>query len=224
MLPTLIITEEMSRLQLGRRTLLYASQVSEEHWRTDQTELSRDIEDYRRLRSECYIVESCQTMETAAEEIERHVKEYDVKAVVIDYAQLLQSKGRQRWEQMANTSESLRRIASQHQIIVCALVQMNQEIEKRKKFEPHLSDLGDTGQWARDADVIVFVVWPHRFDYKLPPNEFKIYVAKNRNRPINSSIVVCRFEPSRQRIMETRAQDMPNYEPAFKDHDPFFEK
>jgi KaiC/GvpD/RAD55 family RecA-like ATPase len=223
MLPTLVITEEMSRLQLGRRTLLYASDVAEEHWRHDQSQIERDIEEYRIMRAECYIVESCQTMETAGEEIERHVAEHGVKCVVIDYAQLLQSKGRQRWEQMANTSETLRRIASQHQIIVCALVQMNQEIEKRhaggEKYQPKLTDLGDTGQWSRDADVVSFVVWPHRFDYKLPANEYKIYVAKNRNRPINASVVICRFEPSRQRIVETRVQDMPNYEPAFEQYE-----
>jgi len=221
MLPTLIITEEMSRLQLGRRSLLYLSDVPEEHWKYDQSQLTRDIDEYTRMRAECYIVESCQTMETAAEEIERHVTEFGVKAIVIDYAQLLQSKGRQRWEQMAHTSESLRRLASQHQIIICALVQMNQEIEKRvrsgDKYLPKLTDLGDTGQWARDADVVTFVVWPHRFDYELPANEYKIYIAKNRNRPINSSVVACRFEPSRQRIVQTRLQDMPNYEPAFAD-------
>lgn len=219
MIPSLIITEEMSRLQLGRRTLLFASDIPEEHWKHDATGVAGDIADYTRMRAECYVVESCQRMETAREEIERHIVEHDIKAVVIDYAQLLQSKGHQRWEQMANTSEELRRIASKHGIIVCALVQMNQEIEKRPKFQPKLSDLGDTGAWSRDADVVVFTVWPHRLDYHLPANEYKIYVAKNRNRPINQSVVMCRIEPSRQRIVEQRIQDMPNYEPAFEGYE-----
>lgn len=215
MLPTLFITEEMSRMQLGRRSLLFASGVTEERWLHDHVELKQDIDEYRRMRAECFIVESCQTMEVATEEVERHIAEHSIRAIVLDYAQLLQSKGKQRWEQMANTSESLRRIASRHQIIVCALVQMNQEIEKRDKFQPKMSDLGDTGQWARDADVIVAAVWPHRFDHTLPANEYKLYTMKNRNRPINAPVVTCRFEPMRQRIVESRAKDARNYEPAF---------
>ena len=177
MIPTLFITEEMSRMQLGRRAILFASGLSEEQWVYEQMRLRGDLDDYRRLRAECYIVESCQTTDIAVEEVERHVKEFGVRAVVLDYAQLLQSKGKQRWEQMATTSEALRRLASKLQIIVCALVQMNQEIEKRPKYQPKLSDLGDTGQWARDADVIVFAIWPHRFDHTLPANEYTLYTA-----------------------------------------------
>lgn len=209
MLPTLIVTEEMSQLALGRRALLFTSDTPEEHWQHEAAGLQQDIEEYKRLRAECFVVESCQTMEVAEQEISRHVQEHQVRAVIVDYAQLLQSKGNARWEQMANTSGALRRLVSQHQIIVLALVQMNQDIEKRLKPQPKLSDLGDTGQWARDADVIVFAVWPHRFDYKLPANEYRLYVAKNRNRPINAAVVTCRFEPSRQRVVPSRVNDDP---------------
>jgi KaiC/GvpD/RAD55 family RecA-like ATPase len=217
MLPCLVISEEMSKLSLGRRALLFTSETPEEYWRRDAREVTAQIEDYRRLRAECFIVESCQTMRVAEEEIERHVSEHGVKMVVVDYAQLLQSKGQARWEQMANTSETLRRLTSKHQIVILALVQMNQEIEKREKFQPKLSDLGDTGQWARDADVVSFVVWPHRLNPDLPWQEYKLYVAKNRNRPINASVTTCRFEPTRQRVVPSRVADMPNYEPIFGD-------
>ncbi len=208
MFPTLVITEEMSKLALGRRGLLYASDNPEEYWKTESESLLAEIEEYRSRRAECYIIESCQTMEVAREEIERHNAEHEVNHVIVDYAQLLQSKGKARWEQMANTSESLRRLVSSTGINILALVQMNQEIEKRPKFTPKMSDLGDTGQWSRDADVILFVVWPHRIDSALPANEYKIYVAKNRNRAINESVVTCRFEPSRQRVIE------PPFEPS----------
>jgi hypothetical protein len=58
-------------------------------------------------------------------------------------------------------------------------------------------------------------VWPHRIDSKFPANEYKVYVAKNRNREIIERVVMCRFEPSRQMICPPRAKDMANYVSEF---------
>ena len=56
---------------------------------------------------------------------------------------------------------------------------------------------------------------PHRIDPKQPPNQFQIFVAKNRNRPINQNMVLCRFDPSRQTISESTVREQPNYRPEF---------
>src|SRR5690606_16659701 len=155
----------------------------------------------------CYIAESCGTCEAAIEQIERAVENHQVECVVVDYAQLLRSPGKNRYEQVTNTSIALRQVATKHKIVLVVLCQLNRAIESRNKFVPMNSDLKETGQLEQDADVIIFLVWPHRIDSKNPPHEYKFYVGKNRNRAINQTSVVCRFEPSRQRVLMPRAKD-----------------
>ncbi|MFZ5833270.1 MAG: DnaB-like helicase C-terminal domain-containing protein, partial [Planctomycetota bacterium] len=67
------------------------------------------------------------------------------------------------------------------------------------------ADLRDSGQWEQDADVILFLCWPHRIDTAKDPHEYMIFCAKNRNRPIVTAALKTRFRPSRQMIeAETR--------------------
>jgi replicative DNA helicase len=97
---------------------------------------------------------------------------------------------------------------------------MNRSIESRSTFAPVMSDLRDSGQFEQDADVILFLIWPHRIDSSKPANEYKVYVAKNRNRETVLPVVKCRFDPSRQAIRPQhvieRARVMDNYTPAFE--------
>ena len=201
-MPVLFITEEMSPIALGKRALQYLSEIPEERWSYSADDLSRDLDDYRSGRASCKVVANCGTIERAVEEIERAVKDDGVKAVVVDYAQLLQSSGNSRYEKVSKTSESLRRVANEQHVVLLVLCQLNRSIEGRKKFIPVMSDIKETGQFEQDVDVIVFLVWPHRIDPSLDAHEFKFYVSKNRNRPINKSVVKCRIEPSRQMLTQ----------------------
>ena len=213
----LFVTEEMSATALGKRTLLFASGVPQEEWRSSIADLEIDLNEFAGERANCFVVENCGTAEAVAVEIERAVRERGIKAAIVDYAQLLSSPGKSRYEQITNTSISLRKVASEQRIVLLVLCQLNREIESRERFQPKISDLKDTGQLEQDADVIVFLVWPHRIDQSQPANLYKFYVAKNRNREIVKPVVECRFEPSRQMMVGQRSRDLPNYEPAFED-------
>lgn len=80
------------------------------------------------------------------------------------------------------------------------LAQLGREVEKRETFKPKLSDLRESGQIEGDADVILFLLWPHRIDAKHDPKEFFVFIGKNKNRPTHQHTVKCRFEPSRQKL------------------------
>jgi replicative DNA helicase len=82
------------------------------------------------------------------------------------------------------------------------VAQLNRAIESRQKFIPKMSDVKESGAFEQDADVILFCVWPHRVDAKKDPNEYNIYIAKNRNRAINKPAVRCQFNPSRQKFSD----------------------
>ena len=213
--PSLMISEEMSALALGKRALQYISDEPQEHWKTSNKSVADELRYYSEKHATCIVVESCGTSEAVVEQIHKAVEEHNIQCAVVDYAQLLRSHGKDRYEQITNTSIALRQAASRYKIVLVALAQLNREIEKRKQFAPLMSDLKETGQLEQDADVILFLVWPHRIDSKNPPDEYKFYVAKNRNRPINQPVVTCRFMPSRQMITAPRVQDRKNYEPAF---------
>lgn len=214
--PSLIVSEEMSAMALGKRALQYISEESQEHWKTSNKIVSEELRHYSEKHATCVVVESCGTAEAVVEQIHRAVEDHKIQCAVIDYAQLLRSPGKDRYEQITNTSIALRQAASKFKIVLVALAQLNREIEKRKKFAPQMSDLRETGQLEQDADVILFLVWPHRIDSKNHPDEYKFYVAKNRNRPINQPVVTCRFLPSRQMIVASRVQDHKNYERSFE--------
>jgi archaellum biogenesis ATPase FlaH len=214
--PVLFITEEMSAMALGKRTLQFASGLPQEEWRESLSDLQLDLHDFAAERQDCYIIENCGTSAAVVCEIERAVSERNIQAAIVDYAQLLTSPGKSRYEQITNTSIALRKAASEHKIILLVLCQLNREIEARPQFQPKLSDLKDTGQLEQDADVVIFLVWPHRIDPKQNPHNYKFYIAKNRNREIMRSVVECHFEPSRQMLSEQEASDMTNYEPAFE--------
>lgn len=214
--PCVMVSEEMSFLALGKRSLQFATEVPQEYWFKSHRELERDIASHFAHRAPCYVVESCRTSEAAANKVRQYSKEKEIHCAVIDYAQLLTGQGKTRYEQVTNTSIVMRQLASELNIVVLLLCQLNAEIEKRPKFKPAMSDIKDSGQFGQDADVIMFLCWPHRLNDKCDPNEFQFFFTKNRNRGINKAVVKCKFLPSRQMFIEQTAKDMKNYEPAFE--------
>lgn len=199
----LMISEEMSTRAIGKRTIQYASSTPEEHWRTSKQDVVRDLGSHFAVREMVYVVEGCRTAKKCADTIEHFVEHEGVGIAVVDYAQLLSSPGHDRYQQVTETSIALRGVANSTGIVLLVLCQLNRQIESRGKFHPRPSDLKDSGQLEQDADVVVFSVWPHRIDPKNDPNLYQFFVNKNRNRAINMASFDCRFEPSRQRILDS---------------------
>lgn len=219
--PCLIVSEEMSRFMLGKRTLQYISDIPMEHWESRVELLERAVDEYEDRSAPTYIAESCGTAAEACAQIEAAKAEHNIELVVVDYAQLLGAPGKGEYERITNTSRMLVDTVKRCEITAILLCQLNRDIESRKKFIPQMSDLKGSGQFEQDADVILFMLWPWKLDNKMPANEYKIYVAKNRNREINSPVVTCRFNPSRQTIMvesvKERAMAKPNFNQALAD-------
>lgn len=113
-------------------------------------------------------------------------KKHDIKAVVIDYMQLMQAdKTIPREQQVAQITRSCKLIAKEFQIPIFLVTQLNRGPENRKEsaYRPRMSDLRESGASEQDADIIIF---PHRPAYYFPDDdEFKniaeILIAKNRN-------------------------------------------
>jgi KaiC/GvpD/RAD55 family RecA-like ATPase len=209
-----MVSEEMSTSALGKRVLQFASTVPQEHWKFSSGQVEAELDQHFKSRVPCIVIESCRTAERAAEAIRRAVNEDGVRFAVVDYAQILGSKGNGRYEQVTQTSVILRQLASETGIVLLVLCQLSRAIETRQKFVPTTSDLKDTGQLEQDADVIVFLVWPHRIDPKNSPDEYLFFVSKNRNRAINAPSLRCTFKPSRQMLVSDKSHGRPGGAPA----------
>ncbi len=228
-IPAVLVSEEMSAIALGKRTIQFASDAHEEHWmdRADQVQGTLDAHFAR--RATCRVVESCGTAKAACDEIRRAVEEDGARLAVVDYAQLLRSEGHGRYEQVTNTSIALRQVCNETGVTLLLLAQLNRTVEGRPSFTPMMSDLRDSGQLEQDADVILFLCWPHRMDPKRDAREYMVFAAKNRNRPINEAVVKCEFDPRRQTVLPAPArtrtrypQDAERFE-EFDQYDPFYE-
>jgi replicative DNA helicase len=202
--PCAIVSEEMSALMLGRRSLQFLSALPEEHWTAKIDELGEEVDLYAKTRKTCIVLENCGTAEAACEGVKRAVRDHGVKCAVVDYAQLLRGQGKDLYTQITNTSLMLRGLTSNEKILLLVLCQLSRGVESRKgDFEPVMSDIRGSGQLEQDADVITFLHWPYKLDQTKPMNLYSFYVVKNRNRAIRQSQVNCRFLPDRQKIMDS---------------------
>lgn len=194
----LIVSTEMSEIQMGKRCVQFASDVWQSRWAEQVGEVERQIEEHFSTRSECFVEVECNKVDDAVELIRQYRADHNIECVIVDYAQNLGGNHKDRFQEMTKTSIALKQCAAREQIVLVALVQMSRNVEKRDKFIPIMSDIKESGQFEQDADVIVFSVWPHRINPDHPKNEYQFFVMKNRNREIVKQRVECNFDPSRQ--------------------------
>lgn len=97
---------------------------------------------------------------------------YDL--VLIDYIQIIRSKGVNRTEKVTNISIDVQNIAHSLGVTVVALAQVSRLEEDR---EPRNSDLRESGQLEQDADVIMFLQLKKR---SAPEGPRKFFVTKNK--------------------------------------------
>ena len=199
------VSEEMTELMIGKRVLQFAQPMPSHMWAGQSDALIEKMGQYFANREECYIIENCRTVENVCDQIRELAKNDGVKAVVVDYVQLLQSSG-SRYETVTQNSVALRQVCTETGVLLIALAQMSRAIEGRDSFVPKTSDLKESGQLEQDADVILFLVWPWKLDANQPKFEYHIYAAKNRNREVVNHVVSCEFDPARQRIRAARPE------------------
>lgn len=213
--PALIVSEEMTALALGKRTIQFASDVHPEYWFNSTERIKGELVEHFGHRQTCWVVESVRTANNAAETIRRMHAKHDIQFVAIDYVQMLAGRDGSRYESVTEASLTFRALANELGITLLVLAQLNRQIEKRDSFIPKLGDLKESGQLEQDADVVLFLVWPHRIDGNNPANEYQVFIAKNRNRAIVRHAVQCEFNPGRQKLSGKRVEQLDNYEDAF---------
>lgn len=91
--------------------------------------------------------------------IRRAVRKWGVKLVLVDYLQKIHGSkaAEKKTYEIAEVSGRLKGVAADTKTAVVALAQLNRENEKDKGRVPRLTDLADSGQIERDADLVLLL-------------------------------------------------------------------
>jgi len=111
--------------------------------------------------------------------IRRAVRKWGVRLVLVDYLQKIHGSkaAEKRTYEIAEVSGKLKAVASDTKTAVVALAQLNRENEKTQPRPPRLTDLADSGQIERDADLVLLL---DRVRNE-PKGEAIIAIAKQRD-------------------------------------------
>lgn len=133
-----------------------------------------------------WIIRRCETLE----QIRAQCVMRKLDVVFIDYVQLIDAPGRERWDVVTNISMGLHRMAQSLGITVVGLSQIT-PAQKGGKQAPTKDDLRESRQLKQDADVIL-ILSPSTEDED-PADTRVLQVAKNKDGRCGK--VRLRFEP-----------------------------
>jgi replicative DNA helicase len=139
--------------------------------------------------------------------------QHDIEVIIVDYLQLMSGTGDikgSREQEVSTISRSLKAIAKELDVPVIALSQLNRSVELRSgNKRPQLSDLRESGAIEQDADIVIFIHRPEKYDiYEDEQGRSLIGVAdiilaKHRNGPIGD--IQLKFKDESAKFVELDA-------------------
>ncbi len=121
----------------------------------------------------------------------------DIRLIVVDYLQLMESTGRRRdsrEQEIAEVSRGMKALARELRVPVIAISQLNRSVEGREGHRPRMSDLRESGSIEQDADVVILLHRPDYYDENDRPGIAELILAKQRNGPTGRVDLVFRRE------------------------------
>ncbi len=194
--PVAFFSLEMSKQQLAQRLLCARSGVDSHRLRRNM--LSQD--DFEKLamtagalnETPMYIDDTPGlTPLILRAKARRLAARHEIKAVFIDYLQLMTHPGvESRQQEVSTISREVKALARELNVPVVCLSQLNRSPESREGHKPRMSDLRESGSIEQDADVIMML---HREDYYHHGDEeyeenhtAEVIIVKQRNGPTGS--------------------------------------
>ncbi|MCL5435475.1 MAG: replicative DNA helicase [Patescibacteria group bacterium] len=194
--PVAMFSLEMSKDQLVDRLL--ASEAGVSLWKMRTGRLSDDGEnnDFERIghamgrlsEAPIFIDDSAAANVMEIRTKARRLKaEHDLGLIVVDYLQLMESRGQQdnRVQEVSEISRALKSLARELNVPVLALSQLSRKVEERRPQIPQLADLRESGSIEQDADVVMFIYREEMYRGRdsQRPHIAQIMIKKHRNGP-----------------------------------------
>lgn len=190
--PVLMVSLEMSAMELCQRLLAKQAQVGATKIRTGK---GLDGRDWQKLHEALEKISpkplylddnSSSTIPQIHEKVERlndflATKNQELSLIIVDYLQLMSGRRRDnRQVEVSEFSRNLKVMAGEFKIPVIALSQLSRNLEYREEKVPVLADLRESGAIENDADVVLLL---HRDD---TGDSADVIIAKHRNGPIGT--------------------------------------
>lgn len=222
-IPVGLFSLEMSKEQLVDR--LICAEANIDLWKLRTGKLSDRDDDFPRIGQALGVLSEAPIFidDSAAANImeirakcRRLKSEHGLGMVIIDYLQLMESRGSKenRVQEVAEISRGLKQIARELQIPIIALSQLSRTVEMSKPAIPKLSHLRESGSIEQDADVVMFI-YRKAVDKNYQPDELtpeekniaEVHVAKHRNGPVG--VIKLFFEASRATFRNLERRQSP---------------
>lgn len=189
-LPVLFFSIEMTKEQIMNRLLCALSGVSQE----DLKRRRICSDDFEKIRESAEVLKNtpifiCERPGISISEIRSNVRQMvernGVKAVFVDYLQLITSSLGGRYEnrqvEVSEICKKLKQMAKEFDVPVICCAQLSRRVEERTGHRPVMSDLRESGSLEQDSDLVSFLLRPSFYDPIDRPGLTEFIVAKNRH-------------------------------------------
>ncbi len=189
--PVAFFSLEMSQTQIAQRVLCSRGRVDAHRFRKrmlDEADINQLGYVCEELTNAPLFVDDTPGMSVLElrAKARRLVRQHQIKAVYVDYIQLMRSPGSEsRQQEISLISAGLKALGRELNIPIIAMAQLNRQSEGREGHRPRMSDLRESGALEQDADVILLI---HREEYYKPQDIetqglAELIIAKQRNGP-----------------------------------------
>lgn len=205
--PAVFFSLEMSRQELAERILASTARLDSQKLRTgdlNENDWKRVQQAFSHMQSAKIFIDdnpNLTVMDIRARARRLKQSNGDLGVIIIDYLQLMSSRGRaeNRQVEVSEMSRSLKILARELSCPVIALSQLSRKLEDRGNKRPIMSDLRESGSLEQDADVVMFLYRAE--EYSEVSNDKKsdaeVIVGKNRSGPTDVVHLTWRAEFAR---------------------------
>ena len=212
-LPVCIFGLEMSKEQLSNRLLSMELGIETGRLRTgrlEQDEWSRLSKAIDNLGQQAIFINdkrklSVEEMIAQCKKISERYEKEGLGLVVIDYVQLMEGLiDEPRDDELSRIVVDLKEMATQLDVPVVVLSQLNRDLEYRENKRPMLSDLRETESLEQHGDIVLML---YRDEYYNPQTQDKgiaeLIFTKHRNGPLGT--IKLGFDPQFSRFSNLAA-------------------
>lgn len=188
--PVGVISGEQPKMQLGQRMLSMNSRIAAELLRNGQLQ----EEHWPRLTAAVVAMHdrnwhiydrSAPTLDELCRIARKWRRQHGIKALFVDYIQRIRVPGADRIQEVSECGRTLKDLARDLDIPVIALAQVKGEVDKRSDKRPMQSDLANSDELTREADIIVMLYRDEVYNPNSPDRGIaELLVEKNRHGPL----------------------------------------